>query len=373
MSLRLLALAAFAALVSAPLRADDAEKKLLATTAAQFNALRTETLPNGLKVYLLPVKGSPVVSTMLAYKVGSADEDKTSTGLAHYLEHLLFKGTTKLKPGDIDRFTFRAGGNNNAYTKTDLTAYHFNLPAGRWKTALAIEADRMRNTKVDRAHEFDKEKGAVINELMGGEDSPWDLEYKSMLPLLYGKQHPYGHPVIGESAHVRAATEKIITDFYHRWYYPNNAALVIVGGFDADEAMGVIKKLFSDIPRGKLPERKPVPEEKPKLPARQVLKSKFSVPPVIRPPPCRLAWLAPIVEFVEVSEARGLAHRNRPPPEPLDLLPMTPVRLIVTSPKAETPPPTFEARLPAITESVRVADERVPELPETKTPAPCQA
>lgn len=257
--------------------ADKDQELALRTARALYDGITTATLPNGMQVFLKPVAGSTSVTTMLAYKVGSADEDKTSTGLAHYLEHLLFKGTTKLKPGDIDRLTFRAGGNNNAYTKTDLTSYHFNLPAGRWKTALEIEADRMRNTVVDKAHEFDKEKGAVINELIGGEDSPWDLEYKAMLPLLYGKQHPYGHPVIGEGAHVRDATEKTITDFYHRWYHPNNAALVIVGGFDPDEAMGVIKKLFGDIPRGKLPERKAVPTDAPKLPARLVMKSKFSV------------------------------------------------------------------------------------------------
>ncbi|MFM7150284.1 MAG: M16 family metallopeptidase, partial [Gemmataceae bacterium] len=178
---------------------------------------------------------------------------------------------------DIDRVTFRAGGSNNAYTSSDMTAYHFTLPAGRWKEALAIEADRMRNIRIDKEHEFDKEKGAVINELTGNEDSPWELENKAILPRLFGPKHPYGHPVIGEAKHVRDATEAIIKDFYDRWYHPNNAALIVVGGIDPDEVMGEIRKQFGPIPAGKLPARKALPEEAPALPVRHEMPSKFSV------------------------------------------------------------------------------------------------
>ncbi|MFQ3652526.1 MAG: pitrilysin family protein, partial [Gemmataceae bacterium] len=271
------------------------EKVALQAAKAFYEGIRQETLPNGLRIYLKAIPGATSVTTMLGYKVGSCDEDKTSTGLAHYLEHLLFKGTDKLRPGDIDRITFRNGGNNNAYTSPDVTCYFFNLPAGRWKAALEVEADRMRNTRIDKAHEFDKEKGAVINELIGGEDRPWDLEYKALLPLLYGKEHPYGHPVIGETAHVKEATEKIITDFYDRWYHPNNAALVMVGGFDPEEALATIKKRFGEIPRGKLPERKTAPTTPAKLPARLNMKSKFSVP--------RMLWAVPTVPSGHADQA----------------------------------------------------------------------
>jgi zinc protease len=256
---------------------DDA-RLALRTASALYDGIRTAELPNGLRVYLKPIPGSTAVTTLVAYKVGSADEDKTFTGLSHYLEHLMFKGTDKLKPGDIDRITFRAGGSNNAYTTTDFTAYHFTLPAGSWRPALMVEADRMRNLRVDLAHEFDKEKGAVIAELAMNEDSAWDLEYKAMLPLLFGKDHPYGHPVIGLAKHVKDADEKVITAHYNRWYHPNNASLIVVGGFDPDEALATIRKLFSDIPRGKLPPRKTVPEKGPTLPARFEMKSRFSVP-----------------------------------------------------------------------------------------------
>ncbi len=209
----------------------------LRAAAALYEGIRVETLDNGLKVYLKPVPGSAVVTTMVCYKVGSADEDLDSTGLSHYLEHLMFKGTEKIKPGDIDRLTLRNGGANNAYTSEDLTNFHFDFAADRWESALEVEADRMRNLRIDKEHEFEQEKGAVIEELRRNEDEPWDLEQKAILPLLFGKTTPYGHPVIGETQHVKDATDKIIKGHYDRWYHPNNASLVIVGDFDADRAM----------------------------------------------------------------------------------------------------------------------------------------
>ncbi len=277
---RFLPLGLLVCLLGQPLRAAEADDARLAlrTASALYDNIRTAELPNGLRIYLKPIPTSTAVTTYVVYKVGSADEEKSFTGLSHYLEHLMFKGTARLAPGDIDRITFRAGGSNNAFTTTDLTAYHFTMPAGRWRPALEIEADRMRNLRVDKAHEFDKEKGAVISELAGNEDTAWDLEYKAMLPLLFGKAHPYGHPVIGLREHVHAADEKVIKAHYDRWYHPNNASLVMVGGFDPDEALAAIRKLFGDIPRGKLPPRRPLPRKEPKLPARLEMKSKFSAP-----------------------------------------------------------------------------------------------
>ena len=186
---------------------DDAVQK---AAGAMYEGVRTETLPNGLRVYVKPVPGASTVTTMVAYKVGAADEDKEFTGLAHYLEHLMFKGTDKLFPGDIDRLTLRNGGANNAYTSEDYTSYFFDFAADQWEVPLRIEADRMRNLKIDERHEFEQEKGAVTAELERNEDQPWDLESKQILPALFGTKAPYGHPVIGERAHVRAATADVI-------------------------------------------------------------------------------------------------------------------------------------------------------------------
>lgn len=249
----------------------------LRAAAALYEGIRTETLANGLRVYLKPIPGSPVVTTMVAYKVGSADENLNSTGLSHYLEHLMFKGTDKLMPGDIDRQTLRSGGQNNAYTTEDLTNYHFNFAADRWEVALEIEADRMRNLRIDDKHEFQKEKGAVIAELEADEDNPWDLEQKAILPLLFAKG-PYGHPVIGEREHVREATAEIIKSHYDTWYHPNNAVLVVCGGFDPDKAFAKIEQLFGSIPAGKLPARKPPVAVTRSSQVQKTITSKFESP-----------------------------------------------------------------------------------------------
>ncbi len=254
------------------------ENPAIKAASALYNGVRVETLDNGLKVYLKPVPKATAVTTMVAYKVGSADEDLDSTGLSHYLEHLMFKGTDKIMPGDIDRITFRNGGANNAYTDTDYTIFHFDFPYDHWEQALEIEADRMQNLRVDDKHEFKEEKGAVCNELTRDEDEPWDLEHKAILPLLFGKTGPYGHPVIGMESQVRDATAKIIKDHYDKWYHPNNASLIVCGGFDEDKALAKIKELFGPIPKVELPERKLLSKEKLKRPEKLVMDSKFAVP-----------------------------------------------------------------------------------------------
>jgi zinc protease len=224
-------------------------------TVALYEGIQETTLSNGLRVILKPIPEAPTVSVMTVYRVGSADEELNQTGLAHYLEHLMFKGTRRLMPGDIDRLTRRAGGRNNAYTTFDFTNYFFDFASGRWDTALRIEADRMRHLQIDEQHEFQQEKGAVIAELDGNEDLPYDLENKAILPLLFGEKSPYGHPIIGEKQHVRGVDAETIKAFYDRWYHPNNAAIIMVGGFDASLALTRIKELFGPIPAGKLPER----------------------------------------------------------------------------------------------------------------------
>jgi zinc protease len=275
-----LALACLALLQPAADAAPPEDAALKAATAF-YEGIRVETLPNGLRVFLKPIPGAPVVTTMVAYKVGSADENLDATGLSHYLEHLMFKGTEKLMPGDIDRMTQRGGGRNNAYTTEDLTAYHFDFAANQWDTALQIEADRMRNLRIDTRHEFEQEKGAVVSELEMDEDQPYDLELKAILPLLFGKATPYGHPVIGEREHVRGATAAVIKSHYDRWYHPNNAALVIVGGFDPDRALARIKELFGPIPTTPLPERKAAAPVRRDAPVRTEIPSKFEVPRMV--------------------------------------------------------------------------------------------
>ncbi len=241
-----------------------------------FQGVREHKLPNGLHVVLLPMRASSTVTMMVMYKVGACDEDKTATGLSHYLEHLMFKGTDRLFPGDIDRATLRNGGANNAWTSEDLTCYYFDFAADRWETALKIESDRMANLRIDPKHEFQQEKGAVIEELKRNEDQPWELESKALLPILFGPKSPYGHPVIGQETHVRGADSQVILDYYKRWYHPNNAIVVVAGAIQPDEALKKIEKELGSIPAGKLPPRKDAAETPP-LPARKTIPSKFEV------------------------------------------------------------------------------------------------
>ncbi len=136
----------------------------------------------------------------------------------------------------------------------------------------------MQNLRIDEKHEFQQEKGAVISELERDEDEPWDLEQKTILPILFGPENPYGHPVIGQKLQVRAATAATIKAHYDKWYHPNNASLVICGGFDPDKALARVKELLGPIPSVELPARKPdVPFQHTK-PVHKEFTSKFDVP-----------------------------------------------------------------------------------------------
>lgn len=326
---------------------------------ALYDGIVTTQLDNGLKVYIKRVPDSAVVTTMVAYKVGSCDEELDQTGLSHYLEHLMFKGTAneletikvdgkpvtfwvkslqdkdepvrklaaaqltrvpdrlekvltfdgksaahwikalqdkketvppevvkyltgerdKIMPGDIDKATLKKGGANNAYTSENYTIYHFDFAAEHWQVPLSIEADRMRNLRINERHEFDQEKGAVISELKRDEDQdPYDVPTKTILPILFGEKHPYGHPVIGEEKHVKDATAEIIKSHYDKWYHPNNASIIVVGGIDPDAVLAKIKKDFGPIAKAKLPERKKETEVKRTKPESREIKSKFDMP-----------------------------------------------------------------------------------------------
>ncbi|MHC4923124.1 MAG: M16 family metallopeptidase [Planctomycetota bacterium] len=208
-------------------------------------------LPNGLKILVLERPGIPVVSHQIWYRVGSVDERPGETGLAHYLEHVLFKGTNQIKKGEIDLITFRGGGSNNASTWNDFTAYYFNFESSRWKLALEIESDRMRNcTFVPK--EFEAERGAVMNEMHAGHDSPGGRLDEQVDAAGY-VVHPYHHPTIGWQQEVESVPRSRVIEFYDRYYMPNNATLVVVGDVKADDVVAAAAEAFSDVARGPEP------------------------------------------------------------------------------------------------------------------------
>ena len=188
---------------------------------------------------------------MIWYKVGSVNERKGETGLSHFLEHMMFKGTDRYQKGEIDLRTLVHGGHNNAFTSHDYTAYFFNFASDRWEVALEIEANRMRNCTFD-PEEFELERRVVLEEMKRNLDSPWgwlEMETEAMMFLL----HPYHHPVIGWQEDLEQVPREAVVQYYHTYYLPNNATLVIVGDFETGKTLEKIRELFAPIPPGPPP------------------------------------------------------------------------------------------------------------------------
>ncbi|MEO8427869.1 MAG: pitrilysin family protein [Verrucomicrobiota bacterium] len=221
--------------------------------------VRETVLPNGLKVLTKEIHAAPLVSVWINYRVGSRNERPGITGISHQIEHMMFKGTETLKPGEIDRLTALGGGENNAFTDTDCTSYYFTIPSdaaapsGRsgLDTALRIEADRMRNCVMD-PEELAHERQVVLSELEGNENKILDQLDSSVKGAAF-KVHPYHWPTIGWKSDVKSYTREEVMDYYRIYYQPNNAVLVIVGDFNTDEVLSRVRELFDPIPAGPEP------------------------------------------------------------------------------------------------------------------------
>ncbi len=230
-----------------------------AITRDEATGIAEATLPNGLRILVLERHDAPVVSHQIWYRVGSVDERPGETGLAHYLEHVMFKGTKQIEKGQIDRITFQAGGANNATTWNDHTNYYFNFASSRWRLALEIESDRMRNCAFV-PKEFEAERGAVLNEMHAGHDSPGGRLDEEMDAAAY-MIHPYHHSTIGWQQEVESVARSTVIDFYDRHYMPNNATLVVVGDVSAEDVVASAARAFADVAPGTPP--RPVTEVEP--------------------------------------------------------------------------------------------------------------
>jgi len=243
-------------------------------------------LDNGFKAMLVERGPLPVVATGMWYRVGARDERTGETGVSHFLEHMMFKGTQRYAKGQIDLQTSKMGGSNNAFTDNDSTAYYFALAADRWETALEIEASRMRGCLLDPL-EFASEKNVVLEELAMGEDDPWRPLYQATESLLF-QVHPYHHPVIGYREELERLSAQQMRDYYERHYGPNRAFLVVCGAIDKVRTGNRIRELFGPIPRAT--ERSvPVKEPAPQGERRAVLRTPHSVTRLcIGFPTCRM-------------------------------------------------------------------------------------
>jgi zinc protease len=223
---------------------------VIPSTFATQDVQRT-VLSNGLVVLTKEVHTSPIVTSMIWYRVGSRNEEMGHTGKSHFLEHMLFKGTDRFKKGEIDLLTLKNGGGNNAFTSHDFTAYYFNFASDRWEVALDIEADRMVNCAFD-PEEFEAEKKVVIEELKTGLDSPWGLLLQELESCAF-KVHPYRNPIVGWLQDVERATAESQQAYYRRYYHPNNATLVIAGDIDTADVLKKIENKFGSLPAGPQP------------------------------------------------------------------------------------------------------------------------
>lgn len=210
-------------------------------------AVKTQ-LSNGLTLLLKEIPGSPIVSTVIVYRLGSRNEESGQTGKSHFLEHMLFKGTPQYPKGAIDHITVTHGGANNAFTSEDCTAFYFDFSADRFEVALDIESNRMTKTLFD-LQEYEHEKQVVIEELKINLDSPWGALGQEVRATAF-KQHPYHHPVVGWIEDLERATREEMEAYYRRFYHPNNAILVLVGGFHMDRVTTLVEEKFGPIPPG---------------------------------------------------------------------------------------------------------------------------
>src|SRR4051794_35525358 len=217
------------------------------------------TLANGFKALVLPRTHAPVVVCDLYYPVGSIDEPAGRTGLAHFVEHMLFKGTERFPKGQIDRLAFVAAGQSNAETGEDSTHYWFAFPSDRWTLALAVEADRMRGASFD-PREVDAERHVIVEERARDLDSPTGRLDQNLLAMAY-LRHPYRNPILGWPEDFAGITVDDLRAFYDTHYRPDGAVLVVVGDVDANAALDAVETHFGAIPRGAGPRPLAVADE----------------------------------------------------------------------------------------------------------------
>jgi zinc protease len=234
-------------------------------------------LKNGLKIIVQEDHRSPVVVSQLWYRAGSIDEVNGKTGVAHVLEHMMFKGTKQVKAGQFSRLIAAAGGKENAFTGADYTCYFQQLEKSKLPLALKLEADRMANLQLTK-EEFSKEIKVVMEERRWRtEDKPQSKVNEAFQGTVY-RAHPYSRPVVGFMNDLENMTVEDAREWYQNWYAPNNATLVVVGDVKAKEVYQLAQQYFGKIKAKKLPTRKPQTEPEQIGERRVVVKAPAKLP-----------------------------------------------------------------------------------------------
>jgi len=282
------------------------------------NGIIQRELANGLSVFLKEVHAAPVASFWAWYRVGSRNEHVGVTGISHWVEHMLFKGTPAFPKGVAEKAIAREGGAFNGATSHDFTTYFATLPATRIELALRIEADRMQNASFD-PREVDAERTVIISERQGAENSPEFLLNEEVMGAAL-RVHPYGDPTLGHMCDLKAITRRQLYDHYRSYYVPNNALVVAVGDFDGEAMLALIEDHFADAPRGD--DVPPVTAvEPPQRGERRVevrregfvpyLRMAFQAPPVLDPDFFSLAVLNAILTGASAMTFMGGGLSNK--------------------------------------------------------------
>ncbi len=204
-------------------------------------------LDNGLEVVVVPDRRAPVVTHMVWYKVGAADEPQGKTGIAHFLEHLMFKGTEKIPPGEFSKIVARLGGQDNAFTSQDITSYFQRVAKEKLPQIMDMEADRMANLSLDEKNVLTERKVILEERRSRVDNDPGSLLQEQIMAALY-VAHPYHNPVIGWENEMRKLSRADALAFYKRFYAPNNAILVVTGDVEPEEVMALAKETYGKIP-----------------------------------------------------------------------------------------------------------------------------
>jgi zinc protease len=215
-------------------------------------------LPNGLTVVLKEMRITPVVAFCVWYRVGSRDEHLGITGASHWVEHMMFKGTQRYDEAEMDRLVSREGGVRNAFTWIDFTAYYETMPSDKIDLAIALESDRMINTRFD-PREVESERTVIINEREMYENGPGFRLAEELQGVAF-RVHPYGHEVIGHISDLRNMTRDDLHGHYKRYYAPDNAVVAVAGDFDGKEMLAKITKAFGKLKPAQVRARRPVVE-----------------------------------------------------------------------------------------------------------------
>ena len=264
---------------------------LVCSAAACANPYE-KTLANGLRVIVKEDHRAPTVVHMVWYRVGAIDEVDGASGVAHVLEHMMFKGTAKVGPGEFSKQVAALGGRDNAFTSLDYTAYFQQVPKRALPRMMALEADRMANLKLD-AKEFAQEIKVVMEERrLRTEDDPQSLLHERMNAVAF-QAHPYRRPVIGWMNDLENMTYRDAQDWYRRWYAPNNATLIVVGDVDHAAAFRLAERTYGVIKRRAMPERRPLVEPP------QLGSKRLNVKAPAKLPYLAMAWKVPKLKDVE--------------------------------------------------------------------------